>query len=276
MFALNDGQISPGDCLEISILQAPTVSADTPSRHSKLLLPDYPDFQDLFIIHPSASLTIFSCSTPLIQHWGWLWRGKYLQYTLGHRPMGRLAEPQARWIFQQLIIGLDYCHSRVRFLLYSLLMQICWFTFFKFQRSFSYEIQRIIFWSFSFHRLKADIEASKWNTELSWYTNVNLMTSCVTPSLSCRVLQIGTWNWRISYWTEMGAMAQGHFLRSAILATQRSVIHMCQIGRDSLKLVLAHTDVTLGIAHVGQIVDLSCLLSHVEKHQWGKASILFL
>lgn len=27
--------------------------------------------------------------------------------------MGRLAEQQARWIFQQLIIGLDYCHSRV-------------------------------------------------------------------------------------------------------------------------------------------------------------------
>lgn len=38
--------------------------------------------------------------------------GDLFNYTLGHRPMGRLAEQQARWIFQQLIIGLDYCHSR--------------------------------------------------------------------------------------------------------------------------------------------------------------------
>ena len=40
--------------------------------------------------------------------------GDLFNYTLGHRPHGRLAEQQARWIFQQLIIGLDYCHRRVR------------------------------------------------------------------------------------------------------------------------------------------------------------------
>ena len=39
--------------------------------------------------------------------------GDLFNYTLGHRPHGRLAEQQARWIFQQLIIGLDYCHRRV-------------------------------------------------------------------------------------------------------------------------------------------------------------------
>lgn len=40
--------------------------------------------------------------------------GDLFNYTLGHRPHGRLAEQQGRWIFQQLIIGLDYCHRRVR------------------------------------------------------------------------------------------------------------------------------------------------------------------
>lgn len=39
--------------------------------------------------------------------------GDLFNYTLGHRPHGRLAEQQARWIFQQLIIGLDYSHRRV-------------------------------------------------------------------------------------------------------------------------------------------------------------------
>ncbi|KAK9918091.1 hypothetical protein WJX75_001144 [Coccomyxa subellipsoidea] len=38
--------------------------------------------------------------------------GDLFNYTLGHRPHGRLAEQQARWIFQQLIIGLDYSHRR--------------------------------------------------------------------------------------------------------------------------------------------------------------------
>ena len=30
------------------------------------------------------------------------------------RPGNRLAEGEARWIFQQLVIGLQYCHDRVR------------------------------------------------------------------------------------------------------------------------------------------------------------------
>ncbi|KAK9803878.1 hypothetical protein WJX72_001318 [[Myrmecia] bisecta] len=38
--------------------------------------------------------------------------GDLFAYTLGHKPHGHLGEQQARWIFQQLIIGLDFCHRR--------------------------------------------------------------------------------------------------------------------------------------------------------------------
>lgn len=38
--------------------------------------------------------------------------GDLLRYTLKHYPVAA-QEEQARWIFQQLIIGLDYCHRRV-------------------------------------------------------------------------------------------------------------------------------------------------------------------
>ena len=47
--------------------------------------------------------------------------GDLFAYTLGHRPHGRLAETQSRWIFQQLIIGLDYCHRKVSAVLTSAL-----------------------------------------------------------------------------------------------------------------------------------------------------------
>lgn len=39
--------------------------------------------------------------------------GDLFNYTMRHGPHARLVEQQARWIFQQLIIGLDYCHRRV-------------------------------------------------------------------------------------------------------------------------------------------------------------------
>lgn len=39
--------------------------------------------------------------------------GDLFAYTLGPKSHGRLAEAQARWIFQQLILGLDYCHRKV-------------------------------------------------------------------------------------------------------------------------------------------------------------------
>lgn len=39
--------------------------------------------------------------------------GDLFAYTLGPNSFGKLAEVQARWIFQQLILGLDYCHRKV-------------------------------------------------------------------------------------------------------------------------------------------------------------------
>lgn len=38
--------------------------------------------------------------------------GDLLRYTLRHYPVPQ-QEDQARWIFQQLVIGLDYCHKMV-------------------------------------------------------------------------------------------------------------------------------------------------------------------
>ena len=39
--------------------------------------------------------------------------GNLFHYLLQHGPHCRLTEAKAQWIFQQLIIGLDYCHRRV-------------------------------------------------------------------------------------------------------------------------------------------------------------------
>ena len=41
--------------------------------------------------------------------------GDLLRYTLKHYPAPQ-QEDQARWIFQQLVIGLDYCHKMVSWL----------------------------------------------------------------------------------------------------------------------------------------------------------------
>lgn len=38
--------------------------------------------------------------------------GDMFKYICRHKPHCRLLESQARWIFQQLIIGLDYCHNK--------------------------------------------------------------------------------------------------------------------------------------------------------------------
>ena len=40
--------------------------------------------------------------------------GDMFKYICRHKPHCRLLENQARWIFQQLIIGLDYCHNKAR------------------------------------------------------------------------------------------------------------------------------------------------------------------
>lgn len=65
--------------------------------------------------HPQCSAAqVFLTSTHLAIAMEYAQGGDLFNYTLGHRPHGRLAEQQGRWIFQQLIIGLDYCHRRVR------------------------------------------------------------------------------------------------------------------------------------------------------------------
>ena len=38
--------------------------------------------------------------------------GDLFQYVSKHHARCQLQEQEARWIFQQLIIGLDYCHSQ--------------------------------------------------------------------------------------------------------------------------------------------------------------------
>ena len=43
--------------------------------------------------------------------------GDLVSYLRRH-PKLQLCEAQARWIFQQLVIGLDYCHSKVRHTVY--------------------------------------------------------------------------------------------------------------------------------------------------------------
>ena len=40
--------------------------------------------------------------------------GDVVAYVERQAPHYRLPEPQARWLFQQLIIGLDYCHRKAR------------------------------------------------------------------------------------------------------------------------------------------------------------------
>lgn len=61
-----------------------------------------------------SCLQVFLTPTHLAIAMEYAQGGDLFNYTLGHRPHGRLAEQQARWIFQQLIIGLDYCHRRVK------------------------------------------------------------------------------------------------------------------------------------------------------------------
>lgn len=39
--------------------------------------------------------------------------GDLYQHVIARKPLYRLPEDQARWIFQQLLIGLDYCHKKV-------------------------------------------------------------------------------------------------------------------------------------------------------------------
>ena len=49
--------------------------------------------------------------------------GDLYQHVIARKPLCRLPEDQARWIFQQLLIGLDYCHKKVH--MPAIVVQFC-------------------------------------------------------------------------------------------------------------------------------------------------------
>ena len=62
----------------------------------------------------SSCLQVFLTQTHLAIAMEYAQGGDMFKYICRHKPHCRLLESQARWIFQQLIIGLDYCHNKVQ------------------------------------------------------------------------------------------------------------------------------------------------------------------
>jgi serine/threonine protein kinase len=62
----------------------------------------------------SFCLQVFLTQTHLAIAMEYAQGGDMFKYICRHKPHCRLLESQARWIFQQLIIGLDYCHNKVQ------------------------------------------------------------------------------------------------------------------------------------------------------------------
>lgn len=62
---------------------------------------------------PHALLQVFLTRDYLAISMEFAQGGDLFAYTLGPNSYGKLAEVQARWIFQQLMLGLDYCHRKV-------------------------------------------------------------------------------------------------------------------------------------------------------------------
>ena len=60
----------------------------------------------------NVSAQVFLTSTHLAIAMEYAQGGDLFRYVLRHKG-ARLAEAQARWIFQQLVIGLDFCHRSV-------------------------------------------------------------------------------------------------------------------------------------------------------------------
>lgn len=60
-----------------------------------------------------AAAQVFLTQTHLAIAMEYAQGGDMFKYICRHKPHCRLLESQARWIFQQLIIGLDYCHNKV-------------------------------------------------------------------------------------------------------------------------------------------------------------------
>ena len=62
---------------------------------------------------PACAAQVFLTPTHLAIAMEFAQGGDLFRYVLRHHPICRLSEAKAQWIFQQLIIGLDYCHRRV-------------------------------------------------------------------------------------------------------------------------------------------------------------------
>ena len=66
------------------------------------------------VMDPGFFAQVFITQTHLAIAMEYAQGGDMFKYICRHKPHCRLLENQARWIFQQLIIGLDYCHSKAR------------------------------------------------------------------------------------------------------------------------------------------------------------------
>ena len=60
-----------------------------------------------------STLQVFLTRTHLAIVMEYAQGGDLFRYVL-RRKAARLAEPQARWLFQQMVIALDFCHRSVR------------------------------------------------------------------------------------------------------------------------------------------------------------------
>ena len=60
-----------------------------------------------------SALQVFLTPQYLVIAMEYIPGGDVVTYVERHRPKYQLPESQARWIFQQLLIGLDYCHCKV-------------------------------------------------------------------------------------------------------------------------------------------------------------------
>lgn len=103
--------------------------------------------------------------------------GNLFHYLLQHGPHCRLTEAKAQWIFQQLIIGLDYCHRRVSIRYFS--------------ASSVYELSSPLM----IHTLELEHSRSlRWAMERSEQTSVKL--SCCALVTSCAE----SWLWKCRAW----------------------------------------------------------------------------
>ena len=70
-------------------------------------------YMSCFVLSGMSEVQVFLTPMHLAIAMEYAKGGNLFHYLLQHGPHCRLTEAKAQWIFQQLIIGLDYCHRRV-------------------------------------------------------------------------------------------------------------------------------------------------------------------